>query len=308
MGRTGLTEWEDSGDYWSWTAGNPGTLTLLRGGEGYIRGKEVYFDAGQTINIAYNERTYVYINDAGVLSKSATNSLADKKEHINLFIALNDAAGNFILIKNEHNYSMDIGSREWIDTAHGTTVGTEGSILTRFGTGTGASATDRKVNISSGSVLDADINETWSAITSGITINHTYINTSNQQVRHSLSDEFPMLYNLNGTPTPITVNSYAIYRVYVTKSSANSASPQFISEMNSAQYSTTTAVNTAVANNTATNFGRFDADIAQIAQVVVRNTATGGHVVSITVAKKTIGAVIGSSGVGSTASAVTTTS
>jgi hypothetical protein len=76
--------------------------------------------------------------------------------------------------------------------------------------------------------------------------------------------------------------------------------------MNRAQYGNQTQAETVVANNTATNFGRLDGELAQIAQVIVRNTSAGGHVVSITTAKKTVGAVIGSSGVGSTANVVAT--
>jgi hypothetical protein len=76
--------------------------------------------------------------------------------------------------------------------------------------------------------------------------------------------------------------------------------------MNRAQYGNQTQAETVVANNTATNFGRLDGELAQIAQVIVRNTSAGGHVVSITTAKKTVGAVIGSSGVGSTANVIAT--
>jgi hypothetical protein len=305
-GRSGWTEWLGSGNYWGWAAGNPGTFTLLRGGEGYIRGKEVYFSAGQTVTIAYNERVFVYIDEAGVLRKSSTNTAQNKKDRINLFVAQNDVNGEFIVINNVHQYHTDIGARQWIDSAHGTVVDPEGSLLSRYGTGTGASTTDRQVNISSGTIIEVDIEESWLASTTGVNMSHTYVNASGYFARDSYSKSFPMKYSNAGVPTAITTNSYGIFRVYVTKSDLNTAPPQIISEMNSAQYGNQAQADTVVANNTATNFGRLDKEIAQIAQVVVRNTAAGGHVVSITTAKKTVGAIIGSSGVGSSANLVAT--
>jgi hypothetical protein len=157
-GRSGLTSWSGSGNYWSWTPGNPGTFTLLRGGEGYIRHKEVPFLSGQTVTLAYGDYKYLYIDADGILQKSDTNSAEDKRSRINIFLAQNDINGEFLAIRNDHRFTLDSGAREWMDSGFGAVLGSEpgSSDISRSGTGTGASATDRQVNITSGRLIVGD--------------------------------------------------------------------------------------------------------------------------------------------------------
>jgi hypothetical protein len=307
-GRSGLTSWSGSGNYWSWTPGNPGTFTLLRGGEGYIRHKEVYFLSGQTVTLAYGDSKYLYIDADGVLQKSDTNSAEDKRSRINIFLAQNDVNGEFIAIRNDHRFTLDSGAREWLDSGFGAALGSEpgSSQISRYGTGTGASATDRQVNISSGRLIDADIVESWSAVTTGISVNHTYRRNDGFFARYAFSKEFPMYYNLNGTPTALANGEFGVYRLFMMKSSLNDNPPQFISEMNSAKYGNLTQAQTAIANGSITNFGAYNNELAQVGYVIIAMNASGGYVHSVQIEKTTFRQVSGGSGVGSTAANVVT--
>jgi hypothetical protein len=307
-GRSGLVSWSGSGNYWSWTPGNPGTFTLLRGGEGYIRHKEVPFLSGQTVTLAYGDYKYLYINADGILQKSDTNSAEDKRSRINIFLAQNDVNGEFLAIRNDHRFTLDSGAREWMDSGFGAVLGSEpgSSDISRYGTGTGASATDRQVNITSGRLIDADIVESWSAITTGISVNHTYRRNDGFFARYSFSKEFPMYYDLNGTPTALANGEFGVYRLFMMKSSLNDNPPQFISEMNSAKYGNLTQAQTAIASGSITNFGAFNNELAQVGYVIVAMNASGGYVHSVQIEKTTLRQVSGGSGVGSTAANVVT--
>lgn len=307
-GRSGFTSWSGSGAYWSWTAGNPGTFTLLRGGEGYVRHKEVIWAANQTLSLAYGEYVYVYIDASGILQKSVTATKAEKKERIQIGNAQNDAAGEFVFVRNNHNFDLDLGAREWVDRSFGTALTSDpgAADISRYTTGTGGVTTDRMVNITAGSLIDADLDISWSALLTGVITNHTYRASTGFFLRHSFSAQFPMVYNLAGTPTPISSGSRGVFRLFVSKDNLNSSTPQFISEMHTAQFGTLGAANTAIADGTISNFGAFNKDLAQVGYVVVRNNASGGYVESVTIEKTTFRQVTGGTGVGSTATNVVT--
>lgn len=296
-GRSGFKRWTtNNASYWSWTPGNPGTFTLLQAGEGYIRGREITWAAGQTVQIAYDERVFLFINSSGVLGKSATNNLLDKEDRINLFIFQNDIEGQEICLRNEHQYILDIGSRNWIDAGFGLVITStpNAAEIVRYGTGTGASATDRQVNISAGTIIEADIVESWSAITTGITVNHTYRRADGKFARDGLaSKSFPMKYNLNGVPTNLVNGEFGVFRLFVIKSNLNSNPPQFISEMHTAKFGNLNAARTAIANGSISNYGAFDNELAQVGFVTVTMTGTGGYVAEVTVAKTTFRTVQG---------------
>jgi hypothetical protein len=304
-GRSGLKEWFGSGNYWSFASG---TFTLIRGGEGYIRHKEVIWAGGQTVAIGVNEAAYLYIDEDGVLQKSATNSKADKKSRINLFRVQNDINSEFFAMRNDHAFDIDVGTREWIDQGFGVVVSDlQGyAEIIRYGTGTGASANDRMVNISAGDITDADIVETWSAVTTGATVNHTYRGSDGAFARDSFAQVFPMKYNLNGTPTALGNGDFGVFRLFLVKSSLNNAAPQFISEMHTAKFANLTAVQTAIAGGTIANYGGFDKDLAQAGFVIVAMNASGGYVAEARVAKTTLRQVTAGTGTGSTASNVLT--
>lgn len=307
-GRSGLTTWAGSGNYWSWTPGNPGTFTLLRGGEGYIRHKEVFFNASQTVTLAYGDYMYLYIDGDGLLQKSTTNSAEDKRSRINLFIAQNDVNGEFLAIRNDHRFTLDNGAREWMDSGFGCVLGSEpgASDISRYGTGTGASTTDRMANISAGRLIDADIVESWSAVTTGIDVNHTYRRNDGFFARDSKSQQFPMKYNLSGTPTALTNGEFGVYRLFMLKSSLNDNPPQFVSEMHTAKFANVVQAQTAIASGTISNFGAFNNELAQVGYVIVAMNASGGYIHSVQIEKTTFRQTTGGSGVGSTASNVVT--
>jgi hypothetical protein len=304
-GRSGLKEWFGSGNYWSFASG---TFTLLRGGEGYIRHKEVIWAGGQTVAIGVNEAAYLYIDEDGVLQKSATNSKADKKSRINLFRVQNDINSAFFAMRNDHAFDTDVGAREWIDQGFGVVVSDlQGyAEIIRYGTGTGASANDRMVNISAGDITDADIVETWDAVTTGVTVNHTYRRSDGAFARDSFAQVFPMKYNLNGTPTALGNGDFGVFRLFLVKSSLNNTAPQFISEMHTAKFANLTAAQTAIAGGLISNYGGFDKDLAQAGFVIVVMNASGGYVAEARVAKTTLRQVTAGTGTGSTASNVLT--
>jgi hypothetical protein len=243
-----------------------------------------------------------------VLQKSVTNSKADKKSRINLFRVQNDINSEFFAMRNDHTFDTDVGAREWIDQGFGVVVSDlQGyAEIIRYGTGTGASANDRMVNISAGDITDADIVETWDAVTTGATVNHTYRGSDGAFARDSFAQVFPMKYNLNGTPTALGNGDFGVFRLFLVKSSLNNTAPQFISEMHTAKFANLTAAQTAIAGGTISNYGGFDKDLAQAGFVVVVMNASGGYVAEARVAKTTLRQVTAGTGTGSTASNVLT--
>lgn len=306
-GRSGILEWFGSGNYWSWTPGNPGTFTLLRGGEGYIAHKEVIFNAGQTIQMAYGEAAYLFIDSDGVLQKSYTNTRSDILSRIQIGFLQNDINGVEFFYRNDHKFDTDTGSRAWMQRGFGAAFESiaGASVISRYTTGTGGDTTDRMVNLSSGVLVDADLETAWSAFTTGTVTNHTYFNGTNF-ARYSQSAQYPPVYNNAGTPTDIPSGNRGVFRLFATLDSLNSSSPQFISEMHTAQFGTLGQAQTAIGNGTISNLGGLNKDLAQLGFVVVRNNASGGYVEYVEPQRKTFAQVIGGSGVASTASNVLT--
>jgi hypothetical protein len=307
--RAGLSEWYGSGAYWS-IVGT--TFTLLRGGRGFIRGNEVIWAAGQTYELGLNEYSRASISKAGTLTKVlAWDPAVQSSDYISLFTVLRDAGGATVVTRADWKYSFDHGVRAWVSRGFGAVVAPiqyGEALMTRYGTGTGAGATDRQINISAGGLLDGDILESWSSTTTGQLISHSYTNTSSQVVQYSSSKEFPMFYSSSGTPTAISVGSYGVFRVYLSKSNLNNAPPQAVSEMHTAQFASQTAAQNAINAGTIAGAATFNPEVAQLGYVMVLNNASGGYVRSITTSKKTLAqySTGGSTGTASTVNAVTT--
>jgi hypothetical protein len=307
-GRCGITQWEGSGAYWSWTPGDPGTFTLLRPGEGYLRYKEVNWLALQTLSLTYGESVYAYIDADGVLQKSTSNTDEDRRNRINLLFIQNDINGEFVVVRNDHSFYLDTGARSWIDAGFGTVITSApgAANISRYTTGTGGATTDRMINISAGTLIDADIVESWPAVTTGASVNHTYRTAGGAFARDSFSQQFPMKYNLNGVPTALNNGQFGVFRLFLTKSSRNDSPPQFISEMHTAVFGNATAAQTAIASGTISNFGAFNNDLAQVGYVTVAMNSSGGYVSATQIEKTTFRQTTGGTGVGSTAANVVT--
>ena len=297
--RCGITAWTGAAtNYYSWTPGAPGTLTILKGLEGYIGYSKITAAAGQSITIDRDSRPIIYFDSNGIIQQvpyTAFDTVVESS--IPIFAPIHDIDGVFFSIRKDYAYTLDTGARVLNFNLLGTVICPQPTcaILSRYGTGTGASATDRMVNLSAGEITDASIIETWDAVTTGCVVNHTYLNASNYCVRHSQSAQFPMVYILNGVATAITSGYYSVSRVFITKSDLNTEPPQFISEIDTAQYATLAAAEAAIGANTVSGLSLVSNELCQVGFVVVQNNLSGGQVIETIPLRKT---AVGYLGVG----------
>lgn len=114
-GTSGFLSYSGSGNYWSCTSG--GTFTMLRAGEGRIKGARVVWPANQTVNLSANKGYFITINSAGTLVATdwATVKSADKQTYFENFgtLLLNNIllfsiwydGLEYVAAKNCHPYS-----------------------------------------------------------------------------------------------------------------------------------------------------------------------------------------------------------
>lgn len=305
-GQTGVLLWgSEAVNYYSWTPGNPGTFTILRSVTGIVAGKKVTAAAGQSVTLAYADRALIYIDANGVLQKELSDYASITHTGMRLFFAQNDINGEFAATRRDYSLKTDTGVQEFISSTQGPIVCDRVgcSALSRYGTGTGASVNDRKVNFTAGEIFDGSIVEAWSDYTTGTPpISHTYINGSGYYVRHSYTAEFPMVYINAGTATAIPSGEFGVFRLFVMLSDYNNPTPQFISEIDTTKYTTLDAARTAIGSGTVSGFSLTSPILAQVGFVIVQNNLSGGQIIETKVSRKTANGYLGASA-GSAASA-----
>lgn len=301
-GRTGFVEWYDAGNYYSLVGT---TFTLLRGGRGFIRGQEIIWASGQTFTVSTNELSRAAIDRSGILQKrTAWNVDTDGSDYISLFEIFYDALSNAIVTRANFEYSTDHGARVWVARGFGAVVGPiqyGTADLSRYTTGSGGVSTDRQLNIAAGALIEGDLLDTWSAVSTGITISFAYINGSGQSVLYVTQKEVPMVYVSAGAITSLGAGSYGVFRVYLAFSDLNTSPPRFTAEVHTAQFANITSARTAINNGTISGVGVYNPRVAQIGYVIVHNSG-GGYIADIVIAKKTLTQFIGAGAVSSAAS------
>jgi hypothetical protein len=306
--RAGFVEWYGTGAYWS-IVGT--TFTILRGGRGFIRGNEIIWVAGLTATLASDEYVRMVIDRNGALQKlSAWDVDVQGSDYVSLITVYRDVTGADAITRADYGYDFDHGARVWGSRGFGAVVAPiqyGEALLSRYGTGGGGASIDRQLNISAGGILDGDILETWSAVTTGQIISFAYLTAGGKNALYATQLEVPLFYNSAGTPTALSANNYGVFRIYVVKSNLNSSPPQITAEMHTAQFNNATSAQNAINANTIAGAGTYNPEVAQLGFVVIHNNG-GGYIYAITTSKKTLAqySTGGSTGIASTVNTVTT--
>jgi hypothetical protein len=114
-----------------------------------------------------------------------------------------------------------------------------------------------------------------------------------------------MQYNNGGTATELTNNRYGVFRVYVSKDDIESATPTYYSVMHTEQFVTLTLARNAITDGVAEATNELaEIELAQLGYIIVRNNASDGYIVEVTIEKSTAGGNTTGSGATNVASLV----
>ena len=321
MGDTGFTSWGGTGAYYSITAN---VLTLLRPGDGHIKGKHVTWAAGQTLGVAFTPFSahFIYIDINGIIGLSTVKTDALYQSNIALFEVYYDGVGHEVVVEN-HPVSFDSDTQIYLHSSVGTILtpvtGTSvvGSDMTRVTLGTGGVATDRQVKLVGASNINDHGLVTSLPDSAGAAIIFTiyYTNASGQWVEYGTpTATLPMVYNNSGTITAIGTGGstdHAIFTCYAVKAEPNSGLPIFIAVPDSVQYSTSAACVSAISAglNRQLTGNIFEAlEPAQLGHLIAFDNVSGGYIETVNISKSTLRSSVSTGGTSVASGVVTDTS
>ena len=301
-----ITRMTDTGFY-SWAAGGPyfddttlGTFQLLVGGTGYIRGKRITWVAQNYTGMTAGNTYFIYIDSAGTIGAATTHADANYQNYIILFECMRDSTpvtNNQVTVAENHPYDFQVGPSNFLHDTVGPIIenANNGANITLNGTQgiqiNGADALyDHGLNTTipdSGGVA-----ETWIKM---------YTTAAGKWARQNATNTFTGYYNNAGTPTVLTANRFAVYRLYVSKASLNTTTPTYFAVLHTAQFITIGAANTAIGNGTivgATNELAL-LEMAQLGYIIYSEASAS--IVQVTISKSTLRSTITSAGTNSAA-------
>jgi len=283
---TGFATWGGAGAYFDDTT--LGDFTLLRPGTGYINSKPISWLGAQTVTGLTAGNTYwIYIDNTGTLQKTATFTTALFTDNIVLFECLRDSTpitNNQITVKENHTF----GFQQLISVYLHETIGciiennANGANITLNGTqGIQINGDDELTD--HGLYTDipdsGGVAETWHKF---------YTTAGGKWATQNVTNTFTGYWNSAGTPTALTAGKFAIYTLYVSKDNLNSSTPTYFAVLDTAQYNTLVAANTAISNGTiakATN-ELASLEVAQLGYIVYRESTAS--IVQVTISKATL--------------------
>lgn len=292
MVATGVCSWGGTGNYYS-VAGT--TFTLLRPGDGRIKGKNITWLGSQNITLVANACNYIYINNTGTLAVTQVDGLSLYNDNILLFEALYDGTNVFV-VKEDHTCSMQSITNYTFHNTIGTVITTStnnqsiGADITRVATGGGGAAGDRQLKIVGEAFLQDHglITTIPDSAGSPETINWYYTNASGYWVRYAQQTEAPMYWNNAGTPTLLGAGDYGNFRIYVSKDDLNSVTPTYFAVMGTAEYNNSAQALAAVNSGEVASYTNelYQLELAQLGYITVDNSG-GGYISNVEISKRT---------------------
>ena len=289
---SGVCNWGGAGNYYS-VAGT--TFTLLRSGDGRIKGKNITWVGNQNITLVANACNYIYINSSGTLAVTQVDGLSVYTDNILLFEALYDGT-NIFVVKEDHTCNMQAVTSFVFHNTIGTVITTStnnqniGANITRVATGGGGAVGDRQLKIvGEAYLMDHGLITTIpDSSSAAININWYYTNASGHWVRFAQQTEAPMYYNNAGTPTLLTAGRYANFRIYVSKDDLNSVTPTYFAVMGTVQHLNSAQALAAVNAGTVASYTNelYQLELAQLGFITVDNSG-GGFISRVLINKKT---------------------
>ncbi len=305
---TGFQAWTSGAAGATWTITGGGEFQLDRDGYGYIDGIRVDWSATLTTAVLNADLiSYIYIDTAGAIQVVETRTDALYTDNIVLFEVHYDGT-NYHVVKDNHPYGPNAVTSNYMHHLAGTVLTGSGATISRTASGTGSSANDRRLDITGNAeVEDHGLQTTVSALSGvNLSLNHYYTDGAGNWKLDSTDSEFPMEYNNAGTPTVITNNQFGVFRVYISKDDIESSNPTYYSVMHTAKFPNQGQADDAISAGVAEATGPLAGlELAQLGYVIVKNTASGGYIIEVIVAKSTLTSSIVGSGGSNTAGLVT---
>lgn len=278
----------------SWAAGGPyfdvatlGTFKLLVGGTGFIKGKKITWVAQDFVGMTSGNTYYIYIDSTGTIGATATRTDALFTDNIVLFECLRDATpvtNNQVAVKENHpyNYSATVSNYEHDNIGTLIENNQGGANITLNGT--------QKIQINGADVLSDHGLETTIPDSGGVGVvwNKKYTTAAGKWALQNATDTFTGFWNNAGTPTALSANRYAVYTLYVSKENLNTTTPTYFAVLDTSQYVTINAANTAISNGTtakSTNELQM-LELCQLGYIIYSEASSS--IVSVIIAKTTL--------------------
>jgi hypothetical protein len=285
---TGFNSWFTGTSYWT-IVGNK--FQLDRGGDGFINGTYVEWEAGQqTDSLIANETSYVYVDSEGIVGTTTVASESLYQNNIVLYEVLNDGV-NFLVTKENHPYNVETSISRYLHASVGTTVAGDGAIVEKVTSGTGSAPSDREVMISGAGTIEDHglVGLIPDSLGTGVTWYQYYKNSAGKWVTNTIDSELQMAYNNAGTITALSSSSpgnVAIASLYVVKDNLEGF-PTYVAVIDSAVYNSTNEALNAIENSNydipADELKKLEP--AKLGHAVLENNGTGG-IVAFAISKK----------------------
>lgn len=301
-----ITRMTDTGFY-SWAAVGPyfddttlGTFQLLVGGTGYIRGKRITWVAQNYTGMTAGNTYFIYIDSAGTIGAATTHLDANYQDYIILFECLRDSTlvtNNQVTVAENHPYDFQVGPSNFLHDTVGPVIenANNGANITLDGT--------QGIQINGADALyDHGLNTTIpDSGGAAVTWIRMYTTAAGKWARQNATTTFTGYYNNAGTPTALTANRFAVYRLYVSKSNLNSTTPTYFAVLHTAQFSSLSSANTAIGNGTIVGVTNELAllEMAQLGYIIYAESSAS--IVQVTISKSTLRSTITSAGTNSAA-------
>jgi len=296
MEMTGFYAFSGAAPYFDDTTLGSFTLLAAAAGTGYIKGKKVTWAGTQTVSGMTSGSTWwIYIDSTGTIGKTNSRTDALFVDYIVLFECLYDETTGTKLqytVKENHNYNFPVGASNYLHDVIGAVIENANN-----GANIIAGTTGVRISISGNDVLTDHGLDTTISAAADVTWNKMYTTAGGKWARDgAASTDFAGRWNNAGTPTALSTGRFAVYTLYVGKDSLNSTDPTYWAVLNTADYGSSAAAATAIANGVtskATN-ELASLELAQLGFITFRQST--GVISVITISKSTLRSTLSSGG------------
>lgn len=302
---TGWESWGGAGNYFDDTV--LGSFTILRPGTGFINGLPVAWVAPQTVvGMVAGNTYYIYVDNTGTLQLTNVRTDALYQDNVVLFECMRDSTlptNNQFTVKENHPYGFPVESSNYLHNVVSTVIDNQanGANITLVGT--------QGIGISGADILNDHGVTTVITDSGGVGVvwSKYYTDAGGDWALQNSTNTFTGFWNNGGVPTALTANRFGVYTLYATKDNLTSALPQYFAVLNTAQFNSAVAANTAIANGTiARATGELaQLEIVQLGYIVYRESTAA--ITVVTISKTTLRQTLSTGGTNTASLVVTDT-
>jgi hypothetical protein len=283
---TGFATWGGAGVYFDDTT--LGEFTVSRPGTGYINGKLISWTAPQTVTGMTAGNTYIiYIDNTGTIGSTTSFAQATFQDYIPLFECMRDSTpvtNTQLTVRENHPYNFPVAASFFDHSVIGPVIenNLNGANITINGT--------QKIQINGADVLaDHGLYTTIpDSSSAAVTFKKYYTTAAGKWAFYSGTDTFSGTWNNAGTPTALTAGRYAVYTLYCSKDNINTSTPTYFAVLDTSEYNSQTAANTAIANGTVAKATAELAklEVCQLGYIIFRQSTNA--ITSVVISKTTL--------------------